>query len=120
MQLHRRIAQFNACVPYAGIAAGARPEEVLLPALFSLLPMELAVGITVSPPDIEVRPNALLVAIRIHSSDLIEVYPLLSCRPKNLLPDLKGRKRLCVCNVLMWSLRIVGGLLPGVLHRGPN
>lgn len=50
-QLHRRVTQFNACVPYAGVAAGVRPEEVLLPALFALLPLEQAVGITVSPPN---------------------------------------------------------------------
>ncbi len=54
-QLRRRLAQFNACVPYAGVAATVRPDEVLLPALFNLLPVPQAVGITAPPPTVQVR-----------------------------------------------------------------
>lgn len=53
-QLRRRLDQFNASVPYAGVSATARPDEVVLPALFSLLPVPQAIGITVPPPAVQV------------------------------------------------------------------
>lgn len=57
-QLRVRVAQLNACVPYSGVTAGARPDEVVLPALFSLLPVPQAVGITAPPPSVRVpRPQ---------------------------------------------------------------
>lgn len=61
MLLRRRINEFNACVPYAGVAAGARPDEALLPALFALLPVPLAVGISVAPPKTQVRSTHWLL-----------------------------------------------------------
>ena len=50
----RRINEFNACVPYAGVATGAHPDETLLPALFALLPVPQALGISVAPPETKV------------------------------------------------------------------
>ena len=37
-ELLQRVAEANACLPYSGVAAGARPDEAVLVALLSLLP----------------------------------------------------------------------------------
>ncbi|KAK9807966.1 hypothetical protein WJX73_008492 [Symbiochloris irregularis] len=38
-ELHRRIAEFNACIPYSGLSGSLKVEEGLLAALLSLLPL---------------------------------------------------------------------------------
>jgi hypothetical protein len=49
--LRQRIDEFNACVPYTGLAASSRlAEDALLPALFALLPAARPTGISVAPP----------------------------------------------------------------------
>ena len=55
MQLFRqRVRQFNACVPYAGVATDTRVDAAVLPVLFALLPVPQPVGITVAPPSSKV------------------------------------------------------------------
>jgi len=51
----QRVAQFNGCVPYAGVSTATRVDEAVLPVLFALLPVPQPVGITVAPPSVKVR-----------------------------------------------------------------
>ena len=52
----QHVAQFNACVPYAGVSSDTRVDAAVLPLLFTLLPLPQPVGITVAPPAAKVRP----------------------------------------------------------------
>jgi len=49
-ELLQRVAEANACLPYAGVSAAARPEEPALVALLSLLPPPPPPGADPPPP----------------------------------------------------------------------
>jgi hypothetical protein len=44
------VAELNACIPYAGVSAGARLEDPVLTVLLSLLPLEPPAGAKPPPP----------------------------------------------------------------------
>lgn len=50
----QHVAQFNACVPYAGVSPDSRVDAAVLPVLFTLLPLPQPLGITVAPPSAKV------------------------------------------------------------------
>lgn len=54
-ELLQRVAEANACLPYSGVAAAARPDEAVLVALLSLLPPP-------PPPDANPPPPQALWA----------------------------------------------------------
>ena len=49
-ELLQRVAEANACLPYAGVSAAGRPEEPALVALLSLLPPPPPPGADPPPP----------------------------------------------------------------------
>lgn len=71
LELRNRIAEFNACIPYSGIASSIKPEPALLQALLSLLP-SLSSGF--STP----RSSGALSS-HLSSKDTIHIIDLFHC-----------------------------------------
>ena len=55
-ELLQRVAEANACLPYSGIAAAARPDEAVLVALLSLLPPPPPPDANPPPPQVPALP----------------------------------------------------------------
>lgn len=51
-ELLQRVAEANACLPYSGIGAAARPDEAVLVALLSLLPPSPPPDANPPPPQV--------------------------------------------------------------------
>ncbi len=49
-EFRQRVAEFNACIPYSGVSAGARLDDPALTVLLSLLPLEPSARANPPPP----------------------------------------------------------------------
>lgn len=49
-EFRQRVAECNACIPYSGIASGARVEDSAFTAVLSLLPVDPPTGANPPPP----------------------------------------------------------------------
>ena len=72
MDLRHRIAEFNACIPYSGIAASVKPDPALMLAILSLLPQSGSSGM--STPRLSGS-----VPLHLTSKDAIHLIDLLHC-----------------------------------------
>ena len=71
LDLRHRVAEFNACIPYCGIASSAKLEPAVLQALLSLLPMGASGAST--------PKSTAHLSIHLTSKDAISIIDLLHC-----------------------------------------